>query len=98
VRRGDISAAAKDALDAKSLQPWGSSPYLQLSLVAERRGDLASARKWIAEAIDRDRTDWTVWLIASRIQSESGLGAEAVRSYDRARSLNPRSALFQGGG
>jgi hypothetical protein len=97
VRRGDLSAATRNALDAKSLQPWSSSPYLQLALVAEQRGDLAGARAWIAKAIARDRTDWAVWLIASRIQRESGLAAEAARSYARARSLNPRSALFQGG-
>lgn len=98
VRRGDLPAATRDALDAKSLQPWSSSPYLQLALVAEQRKDLAGARAWIAKAIARDRTDWAVWLIASRIQSESGLAAEAARSYGRARSLNPRSPLFQGGG
>jgi len=97
VRRGDLAAGAADALDAKSLQPWGFSPYLQLALVAEQRRDLASARTWIGKAIARDRTDWAVWLIASRIQSEAGLGAEAVRSYNRARSLNPRSAVFQTG-
>jgi O-Antigen ligase len=96
VRRGDLSAATKNALDAKSLQPWSSSPYLQLALVAEQRGDLAGAQAWIAKAIARDRTDWAVWLIASRIQRKSGLTAEAARSYERARSLNPRSALFQG--
>ncbi len=98
VRRGDLSAATKNALDAKSLQPWSSSPYLQLALVAEQRGDLASARTWVAKAIARDRTDWAVWLIASRIQRESGLAGEAARSYERARSLNPRSALFHGAG
>jgi hypothetical protein len=97
VRRGDISGAVQNALDAKSLQPWGSSPYLQLALVDEQRGDLPSARRWIADAINRDRRDWAVWLIAGRIESESGLGVESGRSYAQAASLNPRSPLFAQG-
>jgi O-antigen ligase len=94
VRRGDTSAALTNALDAKTLQPWAASPYVQLALVAEQRRDLSDARRWIASAIDRDSSDWRAWYLASRIQRESGHPAAAARSFARARSLNPRSPLF----
>jgi tetratricopeptide (TPR) repeat protein len=96
VRRGDGSAALKDALDAKSLQPWASSPYLQLALVEEQSGDLSPARHWIAEAIKRDGSDWRLWLVSARLETETGRIPSARRSLERAAALNPRSPLFAG--
>jgi hypothetical protein len=97
IRRGDPSAALKDAADARSLQPWAASPYLQLALVAEQTGDLRRAREWIASAISRDKEDWRVWLVASRLQRESGRPQQATLSYRHAAELNPRSPLFASG-
>jgi tetratricopeptide (TPR) repeat protein len=94
VRRGDTGAALANALDAKTLQPWAASPYVQLALVAEQRRELSAARRWIASAIDRDSKDWRTWYLAARIQRESGQPAAAARSFATARSLNPRSPLF----
>jgi len=94
VRRGDTGAALANALDAKSLQPWAASPYVQLALVAEQRHELSDARRWIASAIHRDSSDWRLWYLAARMQRESGQSAAAARSYAKARSLNPRSPLF----
>jgi hypothetical protein len=94
VRRNDVAAAQNSALDAKSLEPWAASPYVQLALVAESEGRLAEAHHWIFAAIDRDNTDWRSWYLASRIEREAGLRGAAARSYARARKLNPRSPLF----
>lgn len=94
VRAGDTDAALKHALDAKSLQPWAASPYVQLALVAEERGDLSGARRWISGATRRDSADWRVWFIAARIERRSGLFDAAARSLATAKSLNPRSPLF----
>ena len=94
VRRGNLNAALKDALDAKSLQPWAASTYVQIALVAETRGDLEASHHWISEAIQRNSRDWRLWLVASRIERKSGLHEQADRSYVKARSLNPRSPLF----
>jgi O-antigen ligase/polysaccharide polymerase Wzy-like membrane protein len=93
-RRGDIGAALKDALDAKRMQPWASSPYHQLALVEEEAGDLARARQWLAKAIDRNDSDWRLWLASARIETESGRIRAARRSLARAAALNPRSPLF----
>jgi Tfp pilus assembly protein PilF len=94
VRRGDGNAAFSAAVDAKRIQPWAASPYLQLALVDEASGDLASARRWIGDAIERDRENWRLWLVAARLETKAGDVATAERALERAASLNPRSPLF----
>ncbi len=94
VERNDGTSALKHALDAKNLQPWAASPYLQAALVQEQRLDLPDARKWIGEAIERNSIDWRLWLVAARIETKAGDIAAARRSLLRAEALNPRSPLF----
>jgi hypothetical protein len=98
VGRNDGRSALRHALDAKSIQPWAASPYLQLALVDEQRGDLRAARRWIESAIDRDSIDWRLWLVAARLETKEGDVSAARRSLLRAQSLNPRSPLFSQGG
>jgi Tfp pilus assembly protein PilF len=76
------------------VQPWAASPHLQLALVEERRGDLSAARSAIAEAIERDRLDWRLWLTAARIDGEAGRPEAARAKLDRAVALNPRSPFL----
>jgi O-Antigen ligase len=95
VARNDAAGALRHALDAKDLQPWAASPYLQLALVTEQSGDLVDARKWMNEAIERDSTDWRLWLVSARINTKSGRIAAAQYSLRRARALNPRSPLLR---
>ena len=92
--RGDMDAARAAALDARALQPWASSPDLQLALLAEQSHDLPAARARIAEAIDRDRSNWRLWLVSARIETEAGNISKARGDLRRAKSLNPRSPLF----
>jgi O-Antigen ligase len=94
VGRSDGPSAFRHALNAKSIQPWAASPYLQLALVDEQRGDLTAARLWIAKAIHRDSIDWRLWLVAARLETKHSDLAAARRSLLRAESLNPRSPLF----
>jgi tetratricopeptide (TPR) repeat protein len=92
--RGDARVALKDALAARGLQSWAASPHLQLALVEEQTGDLRSARAAIAEAIERDRSDWRLWLVSARLEAKSGRANSARRSLREARRLNPRSPLL----
>jgi hypothetical protein len=94
VNRNDGTSALRHALNAKNLQPWAASPYLQLALVQEQRQDLTSARGWIEEAIDRNPIDWRLWLVAARLETKAGDIPAARRSLLRAVALNPRSPLF----
>lgn len=91
---GNTQAALNDARRAQSLEPWASSPYLQSALVREGAGDLRGARAAIAHAIRNSPTDYSLWLVASRIASESGNPALAGAERARARELNPKSELF----
>jgi tetratricopeptide (TPR) repeat protein len=94
VRRGEPATARESALAARDLQPWATSPYLQLALVDEEAGDLRAARRAIGAALERDSADWRLWLVAARLETKAGAIAAARRSLDRARALNPRSPLF----
>ena len=94
VDRGDGSAAIEDALDARKLQPWAASPYLQLALVQEQTSRLPAARRSIQKAIDRDPTDWRLWLVEARVETKLGRIRSARKSLARAKALNPRSPLF----
>jgi len=92
--RGDAVEAIESAQRAWALQPWAASPPLQVALVAERAGELEVARVWIDAAVERDRSDWRLWLVKARLETLSGRIAEARRSLARAADLNPRSPLF----
>jgi hypothetical protein len=94
VRRDDGAAALRHAIDAKNLEPWAASPYLQLGLVEERLGNLTLARRWIQKAIDRRPNDWRLWLVSARIQTKADDIPAARRSLLRAKALNPRSPLL----
>jgi hypothetical protein len=92
----DLEEGIEAAEDARDIQPWASSPYLQLALVSESRGELPRARAWIEEAIERDSKDWQLWLVSARLETKLGNVAFARRSLLRAAELNPRSPLFAG--
>lgn len=92
--RGDASTAREAAHDARRLAPWAASPYLQLALIEEER-DLGAARRWIQVAIEHDRSDWRLWLVAARLHVKAGAILDGREALARARGLNPRSPLFR---
>jgi hypothetical protein len=94
VSDGDLSAAAQDAQDAVSLQPWAAEPRLQLALVEERAGDLPAARADLEDAIERADDDWRLWLVSARIETKEGRIADAQEALARARELNPRAEIL----
>jgi tetratricopeptide (TPR) repeat protein len=91
---GDLPQALTDARGARSLQPWAASPHLQIALVFEEAGDLPNALAAIRHALERDDSDWRLWLVAARLETKAGDIDAARTSLDRARDLNPRSPLF----
>lgn len=92
--RGDLRAAVNAARDARAIQPWSADPDLQIALIEEQAGDYRAARRWIVRAISRNSTDWKLWYIRARVETEIGAIRAAKRSIDRARSLNPRSPIL----
>jgi O-antigen ligase len=94
---GNGARARSEALAAKAIEPWAASPYLQLGLVSEAQGNLDSAAQWLHEAIKRSKRDYTLWLIAARIEGKRGNAGPALRDLHEARRLNPNSIAFHGG-
>lgn len=94
---GQFGPALDDASEADRLEPYAATPNLQKALLLETQGDLVGALAAVTEATMDEPTNWRTWLTRSRIEAESGEAEASVRSYRRARSLNPRSPLFQGG-
>lgn len=93
---GDSARALTDARQAARLEPGAASPQMQLALVLEMQGH---ARQALAPAIRATRDEpqnWSTWVIASRIEAETGHPGASLADYRRARSLNPHSPLFAG--
>jgi tetratricopeptide (TPR) repeat protein len=90
----NAARARSEALAAKAIEPWAASPYLQLGLVSEADGHYTAAAHWLGEAIRRSKRDWTLWLIAARIETRRGNVGAARRDLAEARRLNPSSPIF----
>jgi hypothetical protein len=95
IQAGELSAALRDADNARQIEPVAFSPRLQLALLLEQLGDIRGAAAAISQAEARAPTDWQIWLVASRIATEQNQPNLALRDYQRARSLNPRSPIFK---
>lgn len=91
---GDLQGAFESARSAADIQPYSASIRLQEALVVERAGELERAAVQARLATADEPTNWRTWLVRSRLEARTGEPAAALRSYKRARSLNPRSALF----
>jgi O-Antigen ligase len=93
----DAARARSEALAAKAVEPWAASPYVQLGLISEAEGNLDSASHWLDEAIDRSPRDYSLWIIAARIEGKRGRAGPAVRDLHEARRLYPNSTAFGAG-
>ena len=94
-RAGRLPDALATARSAANVEPDFAGPHLQQALVLEAEGDLTGAASAARSAADRERTNWRNWLVLARIEAERGRAGAAVRAYRRARSLNPRSPIFE---
>ncbi len=94
--REDFGAAVDHAGNARSIEPWAASPYVQLGLLAERQGDYGTAATHFTHAIDREDRNWQWYYLLSRVEHEAGDEASAQANLERARRLNPLSECLQG--
>ena len=94
VRAGDLPAALAAARSAQNALPGAAAPRLQEALVLEKMGALGAAAAAARAATSREATNWRNWLVLSRLEAERGDAGASIRAYRRARSLNPRSEIF----
>jgi len=95
VAQGNSRAAFADARRAARIEPGAATPQIQLALVLELRRDFPAAVDAARRAAANEPANWSTWLILSRLQAEDGHPHASLAAYLRARSLNPRSPLFQ---
>lgn len=95
VQNGTLSDALSEATTAEAIQPYAATPKLQQALVLELRGNLPAAVQAARSATHEEPTNWRTWLVLSRLEAQAGNPGRATAAYRRARSLNPRSRIFQ---
>jgi O-antigen ligase len=93
-RAGNASAALALARDAVSAEPWSASAHEQQALVLEAEGRLSQAKHEESTAVSHEPTNYAHYLTLSRIETELGQLAAAVRNSDRARQLRPHAEVF----
>jgi tetratricopeptide (TPR) repeat protein len=94
---GNLASAVSHADTARSIEPWATSPYKQLGLLAEREGNYPAASQWLTDAIDREGENWLLYYLRARVGHEAGDEAAARADQTEARRLNPEEkCLYQG--
>jgi O-antigen ligase len=93
----DINGALEHAQRARSIEPWAASPYVQLGLLAELRGDYNAATIEFTHAINREDHNWQWYYLRSKVEHEAGNESAAAADLEQARKLNPRAACLRGG-
>lgn len=97
VAEGNLGDAIGHAETARSIEPWATSPYRQLGLLAERQGDYAAAVEWLDKAIDREEASWLLYYLRARVENRAGNAAEAEADLAEAQRLNPLQACLYDG-
>jgi O-antigen ligase len=91
---GNTALALGDAQDAVRLEPGAADAQIQLALVYETYRQYGKAVNAARRAVTDEATNWSNWLVLSRLQAENGNARGALTSYLKAKSLNPHSSLF----
>jgi O-Antigen ligase len=94
---GNLPSAVDHAETARSIEPWATSPYLQLALLAEREGNYPLASERIDQAIDREQDSWLLYYVKARIENKAGDEAAARADFAEAKRLNPREPCLRKG-
>jgi len=93
---GDLTSAVNHAKTARSIEPFAASPYVQLGLLAESRGEYDVAVERLTQAISREDRNWQYYYLRSRVEEEAGDDAAAGADLERARRLNPLEECLRG--
>jgi O-antigen ligase len=94
---GNIAAAVEHANNARSIEPWAATPYLQLGLLAESQEDFAGAASRLTQAIEREEGNWQLYYLRARIEYRGGDEAAAQADLQEAQRLNPEEHCLRVG-
>jgi hypothetical protein len=94
-RAGNGPTALAWADNAVAAEPWAARPYLQRALVRESLGQFRPAAADVQRAISREATNFELWVILSRVETELGHQTAAIRDYRRAHQLRPFALVLK---
>jgi tetratricopeptide (TPR) repeat protein len=86
-RTPNYDEAEDEARKARRWARWSSEPWQRLGEAQLGNGDAGAARQSFRKAIEKEPTDWLLWLRLA----EASTGAERQQAIARAERLNPRS-------
>jgi tetratricopeptide (TPR) repeat protein len=96
VAADELDEALDESQAAARLQPYAATPTIQEAIVLELLGEVDAAAERAREATRQESTNWQTWLVLSRLEAKRDNPRDALRAYQRAKSLNPESPLFAG--
>jgi len=94
---GKLADAVNHAETARSIEPWATSPYKQLGLLAEAQGEYDAAIESLDKAIDREEGSWLLYYLRARVENKAGDDAAAEADFAEALRLNPEQECLQAG-
>jgi tetratricopeptide (TPR) repeat protein len=94
---GNLASAVSHAETARSIEPWATSPYRQLGLLAEREGNYPAAIDWLNQAIEREEDSWLLYYVRARVEHKAGNEVAAQADLGEAQRLNPELACLYDG-
>jgi hypothetical protein len=94
---GNLASAVSKAETARSIEPWATSPYRQLGLLAESQGDYGTALERLDQAIDHEGENWLLYYLRARVENRAGDEAAARADQREAQRLNPEEQCLDGG-
>jgi hypothetical protein len=94
---GNFPSAVSHADNARSIEPWATTPYRQLGLLAELEGNYPLALERLTEAIDREPEYWLLYYVRARVHNRTGETAAARADFAEALRLNPEEPCLANG-
>lgn len=94
---GNFPSAVSHAENAKSIEPWATTPYRQLALLAELEGNYPLATERLDEAIEREPESWLLYYLRARVHNSAGETEAAEADLAEAKRLNPEERCLDGG-
>src|SRR5436853_494461 len=97
VEAGNLASAVSHAENARKIEPWATTPYKQLGLLAEREGNYGLAVDRLDEAIEREEDNWLLYYLRARVNNLAGEKAAARADLAEAQRLNPQENCHDDG-
>jgi O-antigen ligase len=85
----NLESAVEHADTARSIEPWAATPYLQLGLLAQAKGELPQAIDRFGQAIDREDHNWVLYYLRAKAEHQAGQNEAAQNDLSEAKRLNP---------